>query len=161
MSESSTPLNYSGTPQKAGGSCCRIMATSAGCAERMGITLVRVMVGVVFIFHGYQKWFVMGPAKMMEMFGSMGISHSATYAAMTAELGCGILLVLGLFTRFAAVPILITMIVAIVKVHLAHGFSLGNGGYEYPLTLGVAALALILAGPGTLAVDNLFTGKRK
>src|SRR5665213_3976488 len=54
MSESSTPLNYSGTPQKAGGSCCRIMATSAGCAERMGITLVRVMVGVVFIFHGYQ-----------------------------------------------------------------------------------------------------------
>jgi putative oxidoreductase len=51
------------------------------------------------------------------------------------------------------------MIVAIMEVHLKNGFFLGydmqKAGYEYALTLGIAALALIFTGPGTLAVDNL------
>ena len=161
MSQSSTPLNISSTPQKSGGSCCHWATTSAGCAERMGITLVRLMVGVVFVVHGSQKWFVWHPAGTVAGFAHLGFPPAAAYTAMTAELLCGVLLVLGLFTRLAAIPIVITMAVAILKVHFANGFFVTNLGYEYALTLGIAALALVLAGPGMLAVDNLFAGRRK
>ena len=127
----------------------------------MGITLVRLMVGVVFVVHGSQKWFVWHPAGTVAGFAHLGFPPAAAYTAMTAELLCGVLLVLGLFTRLAAIPIVITMAVAILKVHFANGFFVTNLGYEYALTLGIAALALVLAGPGMLAVDNLFAGRRK
>ncbi|HWE04118.1 MAG TPA: DoxX family protein [Tepidisphaeraceae bacterium] len=155
---SSSPSNF--TAVKAGGTCCRWAVSSAGGAERVGIMLVRLMVGVAFAVHGYQKWFIWHPAGTVAGFGHMGFPPAAAYTAMTAELVCGVLLILGLFTRFAAIPIVITMIVAIVKVHLHNGFFVSNMGYEYALTLGVAALALVLAGPGTLAVDDLIAGKR-
>ena len=140
----------------------RWAATLASNPERLGITLLRLLVGAVFVMHGYQKVFVAGPAGTVNMFGHMGFPPVAAYLAMGAELGCGALLVLGLLTRLAAIPILVTMVVAVVKVHLPNGFFLmpSAPGYEYALTLGVAALALVLAGPGVLAVDNVLAGKR-
>jgi putative oxidoreductase len=134
----------------------RWAATVGGSPERFGIALVRIIVGVVFVMHGYQKWFVYKPAGTVNAFHGMGFPPAAAYAAMTAELVCGSLLVLGLFTRLAAIPIVITMAVAVIQVHLPHGFYLvPGGGFEYALTLGVAALGLVLAGPGSPAIDNL------
>jgi putative oxidoreductase len=133
----------------------RWAATVANTPERFGIALVRIVVGAVFVMHGYQKWFMLKPAGTVSMFGSMGMPPSAAYAAMTAELVCGVLLVLGLLTRLAAIPIIVVMTVAILEVHLPHGFFAMNMGYEYPLTLGVAALGLLLTGSGALAVDNV------
>ncbi len=139
----------------------RWAATVGGSPEKFGIALVRIMVGAVFVMHGYQKWFVNGPSGTVHGFASMGIPAAGAYAAMTAELGCGALLILGLFTRLAAIPIIVTMAVAILKVHLSNGFFLiPGGGYEYALTLGVAALGILLAGPGSPAADNLIAGKR-
>jgi putative oxidoreductase len=139
----------------------RWAATVGGSPEQFGIALVRIMVGIVFVMHGYQKWFTNGPTNTVNMFSSMGIPPAGAYAAMIAELGCGALLVLGLFTRLAAIPIVVTMAVAVIKVHLPNGFFLyPKMGFEYALTLGVAALGIVLAGPGAPAADNLLSGKR-
>lgn len=139
----------------------RWATTSGAIPEKLGIALVRIMVGVVFVMHGYQKWFVFKPEGTVGFFHSIGLPPAAAYAAMTVELGCGVLLVLGLFTRLAAIPIMVTMTVAILQVHLPNGFFLKDKtpGFEYALTLGVAALGLLLAGPGTLSVDSLLSRK--
>jgi putative oxidoreductase len=65
----------------------------------------------------------------------------------------GIALIVGLATRWAALLIAIDMVVAILKVHLPHGF-FGPDGFEYPLTLLAANLALLVNGPGAAAIEN-------
>ena len=133
----------------------RLSSTVASVPEKFGIMLVRLVVGAVFIMHGYQKWFTNGPSNTVKAFHEhFQMPPAAAYAAMTAEFACGILLVLGLFTRLAAIPIIVVMAVAILQVHLPHGF-FAPMGYEYPLTLGIAALGLAFAGPGMVAADNL------
>ena len=79
----------------------RWLSTTASAPEKLGIALVRIMVGVVFVMHGYQKWFVYKPAGTIAAFGHMGIPPAGAYLAMTAELLCGGLLVLGLFLVMA------------------------------------------------------------
>ena len=71
-----------------------------------------------------------------------------------AEFGGGILLIIGLATRFAALSVTATMAVAVFKVHWG-AFLLPNG-MEYALTLGIVALGLIFTGPGRLALDYFF-----
>jgi len=140
-------------------------AKRLGGSEKFGILLVRLVVGAVFIMHGYQKLFVWtmsaadGTVSKFHSMGFGGYSAPAAWTAAIAEFACGILLVLGLFTRLAAIPILVTMAVAIVQVHLSHGFYSMAGGFEYPLTLGVGALALLLSGSGALGLDNLRGGR--
>jgi len=69
----------------------------------------------------------------------------------------GILLLAGLFTRCAALAVTISMIVAIWKVHWHNGL-LGQGGYEFPLSLAVIAFALIAFGGGSIALDAMRRG---
>jgi putative oxidoreductase len=131
------------------------MATNANVMERIGVMFVRIAVGVVFFMHGYQKWFTYKPQGVVDAFGKMGLPPAAAYATMTAELVCGALLILGFLTRIAVIPIIVVMTVAILHVHLKNGFFLDKMGYEYALTLGLAGLGILFAGPGLLAVDNL------
>ncbi|HZN30731.1 MAG TPA: DoxX family protein [Xanthobacteraceae bacterium] len=70
------------------------------------------------------------------------------------ELVGGILLVLGLFTRFAAAAVLIFMIVA-VKFTSAKGFFWSAGGYEYPLLIGLCALFFLIRGGGQCSLDRM------
>ena len=140
----------------------RMATTSGAGAERLGLTLIRLVVGAVFIMHGYQKVSNM-EATISTFHNKLGFgtnANMAAWAAAIAELGCGCLLALGLFTRLAAIPIIVVMAVAVMQVHLPHGFFAQNMGYEYALTLGVCALGLLLAGPGTLAADNFLGGKK-
>jgi putative oxidoreductase len=76
-----------------------------------------------------------------------------------AELLCGLALVAGFLTRWAAVPMTIAMAIAIVGVHLSSGFFLPDG-LEYALTLFGACVALTCLGPGALAIDNWLTAGR-
>lgn len=131
----------------------------------LGLLLLRLIVGVVFMFHGAQKlfgWFdgsgIEGFAGMLEGMGIPSPEIMAWLAAI-AEFGGGSLIFLGLLTRLAAIGPLIVMAVAITQVH-ANAFSLQAEppGMEYALTLGVVLLAIILAGPGRFSVDGFISG---
>ncbi len=132
----------------------------------VGLFLLRIILGVVFFAHGAQK--------VLGWFGGYGISGTVGYfrnvvhlPALLAYLGPfvefigGIALLLGVFTKFAALGIFIMMVVATIKVHLPMGFFLsgkGDGkgvGYEFTLTLAVISLVLILLGGGLYSIDSL------
>jgi putative oxidoreductase len=121
-----------------------------------GVALIRIMIGLVFVMHGGQKLFVFGIGGTAAFFGQAGIPMpmvSATVASLS-EFLCGAALLVGLFTRLAIIPLIVTMLVAIFHVHLRNGFFLPTG-FEYALTMLVALVALGLTGPGQLALDGL------
>jgi putative oxidoreductase len=125
-----------------------------------GIAAIRFIVGVVFLVHGSQKLFVFGFGGVAGFFGQAGIplpAVSAVVVTLVEFLG-GLALIVGLFTRWAALLLAINMLVAVLAVHLKAGFFLPHG-FEYALTLLFANVGLALAGPGAFAVDNLL-GKR-
>jgi putative oxidoreductase len=66
----------------------------------------------------------------------------------------GICVFFGFLTRFWAAGLAIDMAVALFKVHLANGFFISKNGFEFVLTLGVLALAVVFMGPGSPSVDR-------
>jgi len=127
---------------------------AAGSRQACGLTILRIVVGIVFLVHGYQKLFHMGFHGVAAMFGHMGIPLPMVSAVVVTlvEFVGGILLVAGVGTRIAAALLAVDMTVAILAVHLKHGFGAQNGGFEYPLTLLAAALCLALAGGGMFSL---------
>lgn len=126
-----------------------------------GIALVRVAVGVVFIAHGAQKLFVVGIPGVAGMMEKLGIP-SPTLAAMAvtgAEFLGGLAVLAGFFSRWAAIPIAFSMLVAAVTVHLKNGFFL-PGGVEYVFTLFLASVSLTLTGAGAFSVDRLLDRRK-
>ncbi len=125
--------------------------------QSAALGFIRMFVGLVFVLHGAQKLFVYHYAGVVGMFHQIGIPVPEVSAALAiaAELGGGLLLLAGLYTRLAAIPVAFTMLVAILQVHLHAGFFAQSGGFEYPLTLLVVNIALILGGGGAFALDNV------
>jgi putative oxidoreductase len=127
---------------------------ASGSTQACGLTILRITVGIVFLVHGYQKLFHIGFHGVAAMFGHMGIPLpmvSAVVVTLVEFIG-GILLVAGIGTRIAAALLAVDMAVAILAVHLKHGFGAQNGGFEYPLTLLAATLCLALAGGGMFSL---------
>lgn len=125
----------------------------------IGLFLLRVITGLTLAAHGAQKlfgWFG-GPGldSTAQFFEVLGFPPGRRHALMAGlvEIGGGLLLALGLITPFAAATIVSVMLVGAVSVHVKNGFFAQNGGYEYALLLGVAALALSFTGPGSLSLD--------
>jgi putative oxidoreductase len=127
---------------------------ASGSTQACGLTVLRITVGAVFLDHGYQKLFHFGFHGVAGMFGHMGIPLPMVSAVVVTlvEFVGGILLIAGLGTRVAAALLAIEMTVAILAVHLKHGFGAQNGGFEYPLTLLAACLCLVLSGGGMLSL---------
>ena len=147
--------------------------------QDLGLLLLRIVAGATLFAHGYPKLFG-GPGKQphpllaktmgpnypgaVERSGpgfvvalqKMGvpIPEVAATASGLAELGGGLALAAGLFTRPAALVVTVNMGVASYKAHWKNGFY-GQGGFEFPLLLGTVALALCLTGPGRLSIDHL------
>ncbi|PLT28665.1 DoxX family protein [Peribacillus deserti] len=125
----------------------------------LGLLLIRLMLGFVFIYYGAQKlfgWFGgHGIAGTGGWFESIGIKPGKPIAAFSgaAELLSGILFVLGLFLPVAAILVVAVMIGSIVKVHGPKGFSVTAGGFEYNLFLIIVSIGLALIGPGAFSVN--------
>ena len=126
-----------------------------------GLTVLRVMMGIVFLVHGYTKVFVWGLDGTAQGFAQMGIPLAGIAGPMVAllELLGGAALLIGLATRWVSIPLAVTMLVASVQVHAPDGFA-AEGGAELTLVLFSALVALALAGGGKLSVDEVLAGRR-
>lgn len=124
-------------------------------SQAWGLAILRVVTGIVFFIHGYQKLFHMGIHGVTGLFGHFGIPLPAIAAVIVTlvEFVGGLLLITGLATRLAAGLNAIDMTVAILVVHLKNGFS-APMGYEHPLTLLGACICLVLAGGGALSLKT-------
>ncbi|HYY51395.1 MAG TPA: DoxX family protein, partial [Myxococcales bacterium] len=136
----------------------RAQAAFLSTAERLsflGPTLARLTLGVVFIGTGWGKLHSL--PKVIDFFTELGIPAPGFNAvlASTAEFVCGALLLIGLLSRLAAIPLIVTMIVAIItaKSENLHGISDLLGFEEW--TYIVLALWILVAGAGPLSLDRV------
>lgn len=112
-----------------------------------GILLIRIILGIVFIAHGWAKFQNMEGT--IGFFVSIGLSALVAYVISIIELVGGIMMLLGIFTRYVALLFAGTMVGAIITVKGQLGFF---GGYEYELTLLVVSLAMVFLGGGKFKV---------
>ncbi len=121
--------------------------------------VVRVLVGVVMAAHGLQK-LQGGPANFGQGLAGLGVPlpELMAYVVTFVELIGGVLLIVGLLSRVAALLLTIDLVVAILLVKVNIGLlspSDGSGvGAELDLALIAGFLVILLAGPGRLSVDN-------
>ena len=125
----------------------------------VGALLLRVILAVVMFAHGYNHVFNGGKLPgVAGWFASLGFKAPRLQAALASytELGVAPLLLLGLITPLAAAGVVGTMLVALVANHFKNGFFIfrKGEGFEYVLTLLVAALALASLGGGEWSVDH-------
>jgi putative oxidoreductase len=125
-----------------------------------GLLILRAVVGGTMFAHGAQKafgwWGGPGYERWRGAIGGMGFQPVALWTAVSiaGELSGGLLL-LGLLTPLVAALIVAQAIVIIGQVHLAKGFFNTAGGFEFPLSLGAGAAAVLFTGPGAASVDAL------
>ncbi len=124
---------------------------------------IRVGAGAIFAAHGAQKlfgWFggygLEGTAGWM---ASIGLEPGYALAALagSAEFLGGLLLIIGLLVRPAALVLAVTMSVVIVSVHLENGLFMSDNGYEFALALLVISVGLALRGAGSYSADRALT----
>ncbi len=120
--------------------------------QPLGLLGMRIALGAVMIVHGYPK--VTGIHGTEKFFASVGLPWWSAYFSAGAEFFGGILIIVGLLTRFFGLALLIDMIVAIDKVHWKNGL-VGEGNYQLPMTLAALGLALIFFGGGPIALDAI------
>jgi putative oxidoreductase len=125
--------------------------------QPVGLLVLRLVLGLIFFSHGYPK-LAHSATSMQGFFVQHGLPGHFVYVAGVLEVFGGILLVLGLFTRGAALLLAIEMGVAIWKVHSAGGIYAVHD-YEFPLAMLAASFALATVGAGSLSLDYpLFEG---
>ena len=137
-----------------------VVATQAG----YGLSIMRIIAGLTFAAHGSQKlfgWFggygLVGVGQWMESIG-LAPGYLMALLAGGAEFFGGLALVIGLLVRPAAAVLAVTMLVAIVTVHLSNGFFMSNNGYEFALALMAISLAVLVEGAGKLSLDKQIAG---
>ena len=120
-------------------------------------TLLRIVVGVMFLMHVSVKFKLGASAVAANIFAKNGIEPALlwTYIVMFLELFGGVCLVVGLFTRFVAAALAIEMLIALLFVHLPKGYAAAAGGYEYVLLIGAVCFVLAIRGGGPYSVDAL------
>ncbi len=129
--------------------------------SRLSYPLIRAATGLTLMPHGAQKLFGWFGGYGLEATGgffaqNLGLEPGLFWAALVGgtEFFGGLLLVLGLLTRPAALAVAILMAVAVLTVHLPNGFFWTAGGYEYPLLWGLIALAIAFKGGAGLSLDR-------
>lgn len=126
-----------------------------------GLTVLRVVAGIVFLAHGLQKLFMFGIGGFAGSLEQQGVPLAFLFALIVTlvEVVGGIALILGLFTRLVAILLAVDMLVATLLVHLPNGFFISNGGIEFTLTLLAVSVALALAGAGEASVDKVIAAR--
>lgn len=120
-------------------------------AFNFGMLILRVVLGLLLASHGYTKLVKFGAIKN-KFINFMHLGSTLSLSLITfAELVCGILLILGLFTRFACIPIIIGMCVVVFVASNGQIFTTGERGMMYL----AATITVLFCGPGRISVDGM------
>ncbi|MGE0351998.1 MAG: DoxX family protein [Gemmatimonadales bacterium] len=120
----------------------------------LALLLLRLMLAGTLLFHGIPKILHVAPTVGFMQNIEAPVPALTTVFVIVAEVGGGLLLLLGLWVVPAGLLVVVDMIGAILLVHLRNGFNFLNNGIEFPLTVLVVSLALVLAGPGRYALGS-------
>lgn len=126
----------------------------------LGLLILRLVIGLTIAAHGAQKlfgwWGGPGMTGWTQSVRRLRIRPASLWAwvAALSEFGGGLLVALGLLWPVGNFAIAGTMLVAIATVHLAKGFWVTKGGFEFNLTLIAAAATLALTGPGPYSLES-------
>ncbi|MFS8617011.1 MAG: DoxX family protein [Solitalea sp.] len=124
---------------------------------QLSLLLLRIGLGALLLTHGVpklQRLFAEGPVQFSEVLGmSAGLSLGL---AVFAEFLCSILIMVGLFTRYAAVVLTVLMVIIVFVVHGDDGLS----RQELPLLYLLGFLVVLLNGAGKISLDHLIWGKK-
>jgi putative oxidoreductase len=128
----------------------------------LGLLVLRLALGVVFLVHGGQKLFSLGFGGTAGMLAQMGVPGSNVVGPLLAivEPLAGAALVLGLLTRLAALAVALDMLGAILLFHRHHGFFVPMG-IEFAMMLSASGFALAALGAGPFSVDNALAARRR
>ncbi len=129
--------------------------------QSLSLLFARFAVAYGFYDPAMQKWSDI--KSVADWFASIGIPFStfSAYIAASTELIGVVLLALGLFTRLISIPLMVIMVVAILTVHLTHGFAAGNNGFEIPLYYMLFLTIFASFGAGKLSLDYLLFGEEQ
>lgn len=124
----------------------------------LGLLVLRLFLGLALLLgHGLGKWGTLFGGGEIQFADPFGIGALPSLAlAVFAEVICAILLILGLLTRWALIPLIITMLVAVFIVHISDGF----GTMEKALLYGAGFITLAFTGSGKYSIDTILKRKK-
>jgi putative oxidoreductase len=137
------------------------MNSSTQSRTETALFVLRVVIGIIMLAHGAQKLFMLGVPGVTQGFAQMGVpapTLTAPFISILELLG-GLALIVGLLARLAALGLACDMIGAILFVHLKNGF-FAPMGFEFPLSLLAALIAIAMAGGGALSIDGALARRR-
>ena len=119
--------------------------------------LLRISLALMFFAHAYLKIVVFTPAGAAKYFESLGLPGFVAYLTMAAEVGGGLLLLLGIETRWIALLLVPLILGTIVLVHGKNGWLFTNkdGGWEFPAFWIVGLVVLAMLGDGAAAIGPM------
>ena len=128
--------------------------------QSLSLLFARLAVAYGFLEPALMKWKDIDG--IATWFGTMGIPFPTlnAYMSATTEILGVVLLTLGLFTRLISIPLIVVMVVAIMTVHLAHGFSAGDNGFEIPLYYMLFLFIFLSHGAGKFSIDYFLFEKK-
>ncbi|MFD1160760.1 DoxX family protein [Roseovarius aestuarii] len=120
--------------------------------------MLRLGTGTLFIAHGLLKLVVFTPAGTAGYFESIGLPGMLAYLTIVAELGGGVALIAGVYTRLVSLALIPVLLGAAYFGHGSNGWGFSNegGGWEFPVFWAVVMLALAILGNGVYSVHSFF-----
>lgn len=122
----------------------------------IALLAARIGIAALMLVHGLPKLGMLFSGEPVQFPPVLGMSPEMSLAmAVFAEVVCSLFILVGFATRLATLPLIVTMLVAVVMIHAADPFSAKELGMQYLL----AYLVLLFAGPGRYSVDQAIWGK--
>lgn len=129
---------------------------NASNATDIGLLIARIGIAVMMFTHGIPKLQLLFSEAPIQFPSVMGMSASLSLSlAVFAEVLCSVFILIGLGTRLAVIPLIITMLVAAVFIHLSDPFSVKESSLHYLLVY----LVLLFTGSGKYSIDKLLQNK--